>query len=75
MTIRNLRSSKKAGRQSQRIRFALALPMRAEIVSIRLQTFDSVLGHFFADENFVTLLGASLAGLDIQQQCIHPSSS
>jgi hypothetical protein len=71
MTKRNLRSNKKTGRQNQRIRFALALPKRSETVSSQLLILDDVLGHFFADENFVTLLEAeSLTAVPSRYQAL-----
>jgi hypothetical protein len=54
----NLRSSNKKKRQSQRVRFALALPTRSEDVAHQLLILDDVLRLLFADENFVTLLEA-----------------
>jgi hypothetical protein len=58
MRKRTLRSRKKIRQESQRVRFALALPTRSETVSEQLAALDDVLGHLFADENFVTLLQA-----------------
>lgn len=58
MKKRNLRSGKTTRRKSQRVRFALALPKRLETVNQSLSILDNLLGHFFADENFIALLEA-----------------
>jgi hypothetical protein len=58
MTRKCSQSRGKSKRQSQRIRFALALPTRSKAVSEQLTILDETFRRLFADENFITLLHA-----------------
>ena len=76
MRKQNRQSSKKSKCESQRIRFARALPTRSEAVAKQLLVLDEVLGHFFADENFITLLEAeSMTAVPNRYQALFEEAS
>jgi hypothetical protein len=52
------RAKVKARVETIRVRNTKALPERAQSVAKNLETVNAVFGHFFEDENFITLLEA-----------------
>jgi hypothetical protein len=49
--------------QTPRVRYTLALPVRAESVALSLRVLHEVFRDVFSDENFVTLLRAESLAL------------
>jgi hypothetical protein len=56
--------------ETVRVKNTKALPERAQSVAKNLEAINAVFGHFFEDENFITLLEAE--SLTALPKCLQP---